>query len=61
MDRSLQGLVRQRAKDRCEYCQVPQSRDEVPFEIDHIIAESHGGSTKSGNLCLCCFAWKSQT
>jgi hypothetical protein len=37
MERSLQELVWQRAGNRCEYCQVPQSRDRLPFEIDHII------------------------
>lgn len=32
------------------------SRDRLPFEIDHVIAESHGGATTADNLCLCCFA-----
>jgi hypothetical protein len=39
MERSLQELVWQRAGNRCEYCQMPQSSDPIPFEIDHIIAE----------------------
>ena len=56
MERSLQELVWQRAGNRCEYCQVPQSHDRLPFEIDHVIAEQHAGSTESTNLCLCCFA-----
>jgi 5-methylcytosine-specific restriction endonuclease McrA len=56
MERSLQELVWQRAGHRCEYCQVPQERDRLPFEIDHIIAENHDGATKASNLCLCCFA-----
>jgi hypothetical protein len=56
MERSLQGLVRRRAGHRCEYCQMPQSRDPIPFEVDHIIAENHDGKTISSNLCLCCFA-----
>jgi hypothetical protein len=33
----------------------------MPFEIDHIIAEQHGGPTLSRNLALACFAWKVQT
>jgi hypothetical protein len=41
MERSLQDRIWQRAGHRCEYCQVPQSHDAIPFEIDHIIAE-HG-------------------
>jgi hypothetical protein len=61
MDRSLQELVWQRAGRRCEYCQVPQDHDRLPFEIDHIIAETHEGITGLANLCLCCFSWKSQT
>jgi hypothetical protein len=27
----------------------------LPFEIDHIIAEKHGGTTTLDNLCLSCF------
>ena len=46
----------QRAGGRCEYCQVAQEYDRLPFEIDHIIARKHGGPTRAGNLCLACFA-----
>lgn len=56
MDRLLQELVWRRASQRCEYCQMPQSSDPLPFEIDHIIAESHDGKTVASNLCICCFA-----
>jgi 5-methylcytosine-specific restriction endonuclease McrA len=56
MKRSLQELVRQRAGNRCEYCHVPQERDRLPFEIDHIVAQDHSGTTSLINLCLCCFA-----
>jgi hypothetical protein len=56
MERALQEAVWQRAHDRCEYCQMPQSRDPIPFEIDHIIAEQHGGKFTINNSCLCCFA-----
>jgi hypothetical protein len=27
----------------------------LPFEIDHIIAEKHGGITDADNLCLACY------
>jgi hypothetical protein len=27
---------------------------ELPFEIDHIIAEQHGGKSVAENLALCC-------
>jgi hypothetical protein len=56
MERSLQELVWQRAGHRYESCQVPQERDRIPFEIDHIVAETYGGARKASNLCLCCFA-----
>jgi 5-methylcytosine-specific restriction endonuclease McrA len=54
MDRALQRLVLQRAGGRCEYCQVPQLKLDLPFEVDHIIAEHHKGRTRASNLCLAC-------
>ena len=56
MDRALERLVWRRAADRCEYCRMSQADDDLPFEIDHIIAEQHGGGAETGNLCLACFA-----
>jgi hypothetical protein len=56
MERALEELVWQRAEACCEYCQVPQAYDRLPFEIDHIIAKKHRGATRAGNLCLACFA-----
>ena len=56
MERALEQLVWERADGRCEYCQVAQEHDRLPFEIDHIIAKKHGGPTRAGNLCLACFA-----
>jgi len=55
MEGSLTRLVWRRAKDRCEYCQVPQAADDASFEIDHIIARKHGGESVASNLCLSCF------
>jgi hypothetical protein len=26
----------------------------LPHQIDHIIAQQHGGSHEESNLCLCC-------
>src|SRR5438132_887923 len=37
MDRALENRVRARARRRCEYCQMPQANDELPFEIEHIM------------------------
>jgi hypothetical protein len=56
MERALQELVWERAGHRCEYCQVAQEHDRLPFEVDHIIAKKHRGPTRAGNLCLACFA-----
>jgi hypothetical protein len=56
MERALEELVWRRAGGRCEYCQVPQALDRLPFEIDHIIARKHHGPTRASNLCLACFA-----
>lgn len=55
MDAALARLVWQRAKGRCEYCQMPQAADDACFEIDHIIAQKHRGSTAASNLCLSCY------
>jgi hypothetical protein len=56
MDRWLEEQVRQRAGGACEYCDMLQDFDEIPFEIDHILAEQHGGRTILANLALACFA-----
>jgi hypothetical protein len=40
----------------CEYCQRPSAWEPAghAFQIDHIIAEKHGGKTVSENLALAC-------
>ena len=43
MNRDLARTVRERADGRCEYCRIPQFAFPLPFQIDHIIAEQHGG------------------
>jgi hypothetical protein len=54
MDAELRQRVWQRAAQRCEYCQVPAEVALLPFQIDHIIAEKHGGPTIADNLALSC-------
>ena len=56
MDPALQDEVWHRAGGACEYCGLPQSFDPLPFQIDHVIAEQHGGPTESGNLALACLS-----
>ena len=47
--------VRQRAKHRCEYCQLHQD-DSPPaaLHIEHIRPIKHGGTDALENLCLAC-------
>jgi len=52
---SLRKLVYERANGRCEYCLLNTRYAYFPYEIDHIIAEKHGGKTAEDNLCLSCF------
>ena len=56
MNPALAELVRQRAGDCCEYCQLPQAFSSTRFQIDHIIAEQHGGTPAASNLALACLA-----
>src|SRR6266540_7075640 len=54
MQRQLVELVRLRAGFRCEYCHFPERFTGLNFQIDHVIAEKHGGPTESENLALSC-------
>ena len=54
MTRELLAQVRQLAGDRCEYCRMPASYDPLPFQVDHIIAQQHGGETAIENLAWSC-------
>ena len=51
---TLRRLVTQRAGNKCEYCQFPQTASLFAFEMEHIIAEKHDGITEAGNLALSC-------
>ena len=55
MDAILAALVRERARSTCEYCRLPETLLAIPFEIDHILAQKHGGLTREENLALSCF------
>ncbi|HEX3448069.1 MAG TPA: HNH endonuclease, partial [Isosphaeraceae bacterium] len=56
MERALEHLVWQRAGGRFEYCQICSDNLDLPFEVDHIIAEHHLGLTDAKNCCLACYA-----
>jgi HNH endonuclease len=51
---ALRRQVTDRAQGRCEYCLKPAMLSFSPHEIDHTIAEKHGGSTTAINLALAC-------
>jgi 5-methylcytosine-specific restriction endonuclease McrA len=51
---ALRRLVIERAGERCEYCHHPQAASFLTFEIEHYIAEKHGGATTADNLALAC-------
>lgn len=51
---SLRQAVAERARHGCEYCLYPRMAAFFTFEIEHIIAEKHGGQTISENLALAC-------
>ena len=55
MDDSLRQSVLERARGCCEYCQLPRQFTTLPHQLDHIIAQKHGGATTSENLCLACY------
>jgi HNH endonuclease len=56
MDDALAILVRDRAGNCCEYCLLPQAFSSTRFQMDHIIAEQHGGQTVASNLAYACLA-----
>jgi hypothetical protein len=55
-DDALAELVRERADHCCEYCRLPQVFSSTRFQLDHIIAEQHGGISVASNLALACLA-----
>jgi hypothetical protein len=50
----LDDDVRQRARNRCEYCRIPEAAFAFKHVLDHIRARQHRGPTTSRNLALCC-------
>src|ERR1051326_1120356 len=55
MDDSIRKLVRERAREICEYCHIPQfALPWARFQIEHIRARQHGGGDDASNLALAC-------
>ncbi|MFZ5919766.1 MAG: HNH endonuclease [Chloroflexota bacterium] len=51
---ALRESISDRAEGQCEYCLFPQDASFLPFELEHIISEKHGGQTSPENLALAC-------
>jgi HNH endonuclease len=55
MDPATRSLVAERARNRCEYCQLHQDDSPLaPLHVEHIIPRKHGGSDDLDNLALAC-------
>jgi HNH endonuclease len=52
---ALRRQVIERARQRCEYCLLPDGVTFFPHEVDHVIAVKHGGVTDEANLALACW------
>jgi len=53
----LRRLVESRARRTCEYCLIHEDDTYLGCQVDHVIAEKHGGATAEDNLsyaCTCC-------
>lgn len=46
--------VAARARHACEYCRAPEAVFNLPFEVEHVMPQSRGGSDEDGNLALAC-------
>lgn len=53
---ALRRLVHERAGGSCEYCLAPEATALFVHEVDHVVAEKHGGATTEDNLALACAA-----
>ena len=54
MDSSTRRLVRARAGNRCEYCQIHEDDEPYAFHLEHIVPRKHGGDDAPSNLAWSC-------
>ena len=50
----LREVIRQRARGRCEYCQLHDDDAGLRHQPDHIVAVKHRGATVESNLAYSC-------
>ena len=48
----LRRQVLVRAGESCEYCRIPEMAAFASHQVDHVIAEKHGGETVANNLAV---------
>lgn len=51
---TVRRQVVQRAQKRCEYCQCSVEYATEPFDVEHIVPVSRGGTTTLDNLAYAC-------
>ena len=51
----LKREIRERARQRCEYCLIHERDAVFSHEPDHVISRRHGGETTTLNLAWSCF------
>lgn len=54
----LRRFVVARANRLCEYCLIHERDTTLGCQVDHVIAEKHGGDTVAENLSFACTFWK---
>ena len=55
MSPQTRARVRERARNRCEYCQLHQGQSPLALlHIEHIVPRAHGGGDELENLALAC-------
>lgn len=55
MRRSVRAFVRERARNRCEYCRLHERDSPLyAFQIEHIIPLKHHGTDEPDNLAWSC-------
>jgi hypothetical protein len=48
--------IAERASHRCEYCHAPEAVFNFPFEVEHVVPVSRGGTDEDDNRALACRA-----
>jgi predicted restriction endonuclease len=55
MNNAVRRIVRERAGNRCEYCQLRQEDSLLAaLHVEHVIPKKHGGGGDLDNLALAC-------